>query len=61
MPVSTAERFHVEVAGAYESVGDLARAIPLHETTLTDSERVFGPDHPTTQIIRSNLDKARTT
>ncbi len=33
------------LAGAYESVGDLGRVIPLCETTLVDSERVLGPDH----------------
>ena len=34
------------LAYAYVSAGDLARAIPLYEATLTDSERVLGPDHP---------------
>ncbi|ANN16278.1 hypothetical protein SD37_11880 [Amycolatopsis orientalis] len=49
------------LASAYRAVGDLARAIPLYEATLADSERVLGPDHPTTQIVRSNLDRPRTT
>ncbi|RKT79220.1 tetratricopeptide (TPR) repeat protein [Terracoccus luteus] len=43
------------LAGAYESAGDLARAIPLHEQTLTDRERVLGPDHPQTLTSRNNL------
>ncbi|MFB6954545.1 tetratricopeptide repeat protein, partial [Streptomyces niveus] len=36
------------LAGAYQSAGDLARAIPLYEQTLTDSVRVLGEDHPDT-------------
>jgi len=49
------------VAGAYRAAGDLGRAIPLYEATLADSERVLGPEHPTTSTIRSNLDEARST
>ncbi|SDN88753.1 tetratricopeptide repeat protein, partial [Lentzea jiangxiensis] len=40
---------------AYESVGDLGRAVPLYEATLTDRERVLGPDHPSTLMSRNNL------
>ncbi|WP_346132496.1 tetratricopeptide repeat protein [Lentzea roselyniae] len=29
------------LASAYESAGDLGRAIPLYEATLTDCERVL--------------------
>ncbi|NUT49850.1 MAG: tetratricopeptide repeat protein [Saccharothrix sp.] len=47
------------LASAYGEAGDLGRAVPLYEATLTDSERVLGPDHPTTRIIRSNLAEAR--
>ncbi|MEU6721117.1 tetratricopeptide repeat protein, partial [Nonomuraea sp. NPDC046802] len=45
----------INLAGAYESAGDLNRAIPLLEQTLTDRERVLGPDHPHTLTSRSNL------
>ena len=31
---------------AYQAAGDLGRAIPLYEQTLTDYVRVLGPDHP---------------
>ncbi len=34
------------LAGAYQSAGQLERAIPLFEATLHDSERMLGPDHP---------------
>jgi hypothetical protein len=40
--------FRNNLAGAYESVGDLGRAIPLFEQTLADRTRVLGPDHPDT-------------
>ncbi|KOV86033.1 hypothetical protein ADL03_09520, partial [Nocardia sp. NRRL S-836] len=46
------------LANAYESAGDLGRAIPLHEATLADRERVLGPDHPSTLLSRSNLANA---
>ena len=39
----------------YQSAGDLGRAIPLYEQTLTDSERILGPDHPDTLGSRNNL------
>ena len=42
-------------AGAYQSAGDLGRAIPLYEQTLTDSVRVLGDDHPLTGTVRGNL------
>jgi tetratricopeptide (TPR) repeat protein len=44
------------LAGAYESAGDLGRAIPVYEQTLADRERVLGPDHPSTRTVRANLD-----
>ncbi|MEV3986951.1 MULTISPECIES: hypothetical protein [unclassified Nonomuraea] len=31
----------------------------MHERTLTDCERVLGPDHPITRIVRGNLEIAR--
>ncbi|MFG3384389.1 tetratricopeptide repeat protein, partial [Streptomyces sp. NPDC047999] len=43
------------LASAYESAGDLGRAIPLHEQTLTDRTRVLGEDHPDTLSSRNNL------
>jgi hypothetical protein len=47
------------LAYAYESAGDLERAIPLYERTLTDCERVLGPGHPTTATVRSNTERAK--
>lgn len=46
------------LAYAYESAGDLGRAIPLYEQTLTDAERVLGEDHPITVTVRGNLNVA---
>ncbi|MBP6997505.1 MAG: tetratricopeptide repeat protein, partial [Phycicoccus sp.] len=43
------------LAGAYESAGDLAKAIPLYQATLTDRERILGPEHPNTLTSRNNL------
>jgi Tetratricopeptide repeat len=37
------------------AAGDLARAILLYETTLTDRIRVLGEDHPDTLTSRNNL------
>ncbi|TQM79609.1 hypothetical protein FHX81_1918 [Saccharothrix saharensis] len=34
----------------------LVQAVALHEATLADAERVLGSDHPTTRVIRSNLE-----
>ncbi len=47
------------LAGAYQSAGQLDQAIPLLQATLPDSERVLGPDHPTTSTVRNNFRKAR--
>ncbi|MET9252009.1 FxSxx-COOH system tetratricopeptide repeat protein, partial [Nonomuraea sp. NPDC003709] len=46
------------LAGAYESAGDLGRAIPLYEATLADRERLLGADHPSTLVSRSDLANA---
>ncbi|MET9645582.1 tetratricopeptide repeat protein, partial [Streptomyces syringium] len=43
------------LAGAYESAGDLGRAVPLYERTLADQVRVLGGDHPDTLSSRNNL------
>ncbi|MEV8633803.1 tetratricopeptide repeat protein, partial [Streptosporangium sp. NPDC051023] len=43
-------------AGQYlEAAGDLGRAIPLYEQTLTDAIRILGTDHPDTLASRNNL------
>ncbi|MDP4512187.1 tetratricopeptide repeat protein, partial [Nonomuraea turcica] len=46
------------LARAYEAAGDLDRAIPMHEATLAERERVLGADHPPTLISRNNLARA---
>ncbi|MFC9842206.1 tetratricopeptide repeat protein, partial [Streptomyces sp. NPDC127595] len=43
------------LAGAYQAGGDLARAIPLYETTFADATRILGDKHPSTRIFRGNL------
>ena len=43
------------LATAYQEAGRAAEAIPLHEQTLADRERVLGPDHPDTLASRNNL------
>ncbi|MEU5666771.1 tetratricopeptide repeat protein, partial [Streptomyces longwoodensis] len=43
------------LAGAYESAGDLGRAIPLYQATLAQSEQVLGDTHPDTLASRNNL------
>ena len=47
------------LAYAYESAGDLGRAIPLYEQTLADRLRVLGADHPETEALRVSLAAAR--
>uniref|UniRef100_UPI000A69D766 tetratricopeptide repeat protein n=1 Tax=Streptomyces torulosus TaxID=68276 RepID=UPI000A69D766 len=47
------------LAGAYASAGDLGRAIPLYETTLSQCEEVLGDTHPDTLNSRNNLALAR--
>lgn len=44
-----------QLAGAYGTAGDPARAILLYEQTLVDLEQLLGPDHPATLTLRSNL------
>ena len=46
------------LATAYQAAGRAAEAIPLHEQTLADRERVLGPDHPDTLASRNNLANA---
>ncbi|MFJ3270146.1 tetratricopeptide repeat protein, partial [Streptomyces sp. NPDC086776] len=41
--------------GAYQSAGDLGRAIPLYEATLAQCEQVLGDTHPYTLASRNNL------
>jgi tetratricopeptide (TPR) repeat protein len=45
----------VRLALAYGAAGRTAEAVALHERTLTDRERVLGPDHPDTLGSRNNL------
>ena len=40
---------------AYQSAGDLKRAIPLYETTVAQSEQALGDTHPNTLTSRNNL------
>ncbi|MER7366338.1 tetratricopeptide repeat protein [Nonomuraea wenchangensis] len=46
------------LASAYQSAGDLGRAIPLFEATLAERERVLGADHPDALASRNNLASA---
>ncbi|MFF7490280.1 tetratricopeptide repeat protein, partial [Streptomyces luteogriseus] len=46
------------LASAYESAGNLGRAIPLFEQTLADSLRLLGENHPNTLASRNNLASA---
>ncbi|MEW2524448.1 tetratricopeptide repeat protein, partial [Streptomyces sp. NPDC047071] len=43
------------LASAYETAGNLGRAIPLYEHILRERERVLGGDHPDTLASRNNL------
>ncbi|MFJ5811190.1 tetratricopeptide repeat protein [Streptomyces sp. NPDC093093] len=43
------------LALAYADIGDLIRAIPLHESTLIDRERILGSDHPRTLASRLTI------
>jgi lipopolysaccharide exporter len=43
------------LASAYREVGWLAVAVAMHERTLADRERRFGPLHPHTMACRANL------
>ncbi|NEA38410.1 tetratricopeptide repeat protein, partial [Streptomyces sp. SID11385] len=52
-PATLASRNNL--AGAYESAGDLGRAVPLYESALADRVRVLGPDHPDTLTACNNL------
>jgi Tetratricopeptide repeat len=41
--------------GPYRDAGRADEAIPLHEQTLADRERVLGTDHPDTVTTRNYL------
>ncbi|MFH8608778.1 tetratricopeptide repeat protein [Streptomyces sp. NPDC018029] len=43
------------LAGAYDSAGDLGRAVPLYEQVLADRLLALGADHPNTLTSRDNL------
>ncbi|WP_432705907.1 tetratricopeptide repeat protein [Actinoallomurus iriomotensis] len=47
------------LAYAYESAGDLGRAISLYEQALADCERVLGASHSATKTVRGNLATVR--
>jgi hypothetical protein len=47
------------LARAYQDAGRTAEGIPLYERALADMERLLGPDHPYTVIVRNNLASAR--
>jgi len=47
------------LASALCLVGNLGRAILLYEHTLTDCDRVLGPDHPLTEQVRDSLSVLR--
>jgi len=40
---------------AYRDAGRTAKAIPLLERTLADSERVLGADHPNTKAVSKDF------
>jgi hypothetical protein len=42
-----------------ESQGDYAGAKPLYERSLAISEKALGAEHPSTKIIRGNLEALR--
>ncbi|RBQ14141.1 hypothetical protein DP939_42010 [Spongiactinospora rosea] len=44
------------MACAYQKAGDVGRAIPLFEETVTDCERVLSGDHPLIKKVREDLD-----
>ncbi len=46
------------LAYAYQSAGDLGRAIPLYLKTLAACERELGQDHSLTKRVRENLNAA---
>ncbi len=46
---------------AYRAAGRLDQAIPLYEQTLTDCRRLLGEEHPLSQAVAANLQRARTT
>ena len=43
------------LAAAYQNAGSLNQAIPLLEQNLTDTERIFGPQHPDALRSRNDL------
>jgi tetratricopeptide (TPR) repeat protein len=46
------------LAAAYRTAGRTSEVIPLLERTLSDRERLLGPDHPDTLASRNNLGNA---
>ncbi|MFJ1789693.1 tetratricopeptide repeat protein, partial [Streptomyces anulatus] len=46
------------LANALNDLGEHQQAADLHRQTLTDYERILGPDHPNTLSSRNNLANA---
>jgi len=44
------------LCGVLRALGDHASARTAFERALKIDEKVFGPDHPSTKIIRKNLE-----
>jgi hypothetical protein len=44
----------------YHTQGKYAEAQPLYQRSLAICEKVLGPDHPHTRLVRSNWDALRT-
>ena len=47
--------FRSNLAAACQSLGDVQRAIPLHEQVLAGRQRILGDDHPDTVALATDL------
>ncbi|MEV7548694.1 tetratricopeptide repeat protein [Amycolatopsis sp. NPDC089917] len=56
-PHTRSSRYNL--AGAYESAGNLRQAIPLYKATLAAYKRILGRGHPDTEAVRARLRRAR--
>jgi len=43
------------LAVLYKEMGDYEKALPLSQRTLEICEKILGPKHPNTMIIRNNF------
>jgi len=48
----------LQLASAYRQSGRPREAIAFYRQALADSERYLGPEHPTTWIVRADLEAA---